>query len=749
MRLVRWLLVATVLTVLALSVLLARWPEADTRAGLALTVEVPRDGQYVLAETARASLPTQRAIEALRYVALDQSFRATWEGTFHATAEGPYVFTTVSDDGSWVWVNDVLVVDNGGRHGPQRRFGTVRLTPGSHRLRIGYEQHDGDYEFHVRLSPPGGVSQRIDAFALQLSRDPLSTRARVLRTLRQHLPVAVVWSWIALYASVLLGAGLAVFRRAQSLVSDDRADWRLAVSLCVLAACAVPGVMWGLPAEGDGWAPDEVSAPDLLGGLSLGFRAPWASLYPPLAYYVWTPLAIILQTVGEPHGLAPKTNPGAMHLHLAMRLVTVLLGAGVLASTYLLVRQWFGRAEALTAVWLAGLGVCFLYYAKTANVEVPYLYGLMLTFVCFGGFVRTGAVTYLPWLAAMGTLAVCTKDQAAGYLVMMLPSLPLIGAWHAGGGVVDSASLRRVLWRREWGISAALVLGIVVLSYQASWETMAAHLATVQAGRYPPMVEATVWGQLRLLGMSAELLAFMAGPPVFICGLAGVVLAASCRQWTWLLVLLLPVASYLLGFIAVIRYTYDRFLLAIAVLAACAAAPIVVRVWRTDRYRLAGRGAVVVGALWLTGHAMTVPLLMRMDSRYVVEDYLADHGDASRLVGLLSAAQYLPRLDEQPAFDFGLVPSLEAIRAVDAGLLLVNTSYAERFTARPESAAVLQALRDGSLGYERTMAHRSAMPWWGLAWRWPYFHDRASAGLTNLDKINPEIEIWRTTARPR
>lgn len=749
MRLVRCLLAATVPCAVVLTIALASWPADAMRAGLTLEAEVDRDGRAVLAEVVRVSVPTQRALAALRYVTLDEPFRATWSGTFHAAADGPYTFTTVSDDGSWVWVNDVLVVDNGGRHGPQRRLGTTRLSRGPHRLRIGYEQHDGDYRLDVRLRTPGAAAERIDAFALQFSPEPLAERARIVRTLRQHLPVSVVWSWYAVYGTLLLAAGFAVFLRVQALIGAERADWRLGVSLVVLAAMAVPGIMWGLPAELDGWAPDEGSPRHLVSGLEAGFRAPWASLYPPVAYYLWTPLALIMVVAGEPHGLAAWQNPGAMHLHLGMRLVSLLMGSGTLASVYLIARQWFGRAEALVAVWMGGLGVCFLYYTKTANVDLPYLYWLMLALAVFSAFARSGSLTHLPWLGIASTLAVCTKDQAAGFLVLLVPALPLIAAWHAGAGRVDVFSLRRVLWRGEWLASAALALGIVAVVYQASWPTLTAHLTVAQAARYAPMVPATVGGYLQLMAMSAMLLAFMVSPPVLACALVGLAHAVRRRQWLYLVAVLVPVVSYLVGFMAIIRYTYDRFLLAIALLVACVAAPVVVRMWRADRARRAVRVAVVAGAMWMVGHAVTLPLLMRVDSRYAAEDYLIDHGDASQVVGLLSAAQYLPRLDEQPAFGFSLTPTLADVQTVNPYLLLVNTSYAQRFTARPESAALLQAMRDGSLGYQRVGAYRAPLPWWALAWYWPYFHDRASEGLTNLDKINPEIEVWERTEERR
>jgi hypothetical protein len=64
-------------------------------------------------------------------------------GFLNIAASGSYNLGLYSDDGSYMWVDGVLVVDNGGDHGPQSvtHYG-VFLTAGSHSLRI-YQQENG------------------------------------------------------------------------------------------------------------------------------------------------------------------------------------------------------------------------------------------------------------------------------------------------------------------------------------------------------------------------------------------------------------------------------------------------------------------------------------------------------------------------------------------------------------------------------------------------------------------------------
>lgn len=66
-----------------------------------------------------------------------QNFVARITTTFSVTA-GNYSFGTFSDDGSALYIDGNLVVNNGGEHGPSALFGSTFLTAGSHTLLVEY-----------------------------------------------------------------------------------------------------------------------------------------------------------------------------------------------------------------------------------------------------------------------------------------------------------------------------------------------------------------------------------------------------------------------------------------------------------------------------------------------------------------------------------------------------------------------------------------------------------------------------------
>jgi hypothetical protein len=81
-----------------------------------------------------------------------------WRGHVRVPVEGGYTFETLSDDGSLLYIDQELVVDNDGDHGPQARRGVVALTAGFHAITILYYERGGGAELQVRWSPAPGVT---------------------------------------------------------------------------------------------------------------------------------------------------------------------------------------------------------------------------------------------------------------------------------------------------------------------------------------------------------------------------------------------------------------------------------------------------------------------------------------------------------------------------------------------------------------------------------------------------------------
>jgi len=65
-------------------------------------------------------------------------FSVIWSGYLFVPESGNYRLITESDDGSWIYVNGTLVVDNGGEHPIQRKERTAYLEKGYHWLVVKY-----------------------------------------------------------------------------------------------------------------------------------------------------------------------------------------------------------------------------------------------------------------------------------------------------------------------------------------------------------------------------------------------------------------------------------------------------------------------------------------------------------------------------------------------------------------------------------------------------------------------------------
>jgi hypothetical protein len=95
-------------------------------------------------------------------------FRAAVE----APADGVYTFYTSSDDGSELYINGNLVVDNDGLHGMQWRQGDVYLTAGLHNIMVTMFEQGGGEGLLVDVEGPGIPRMSIPDEVLFLPYDP-------------------------------------------------------------------------------------------------------------------------------------------------------------------------------------------------------------------------------------------------------------------------------------------------------------------------------------------------------------------------------------------------------------------------------------------------------------------------------------------------------------------------------------------------------------------------------------------------
>lgn len=91
--------------------------------------------------------------------AAGENFGLLVEGYIKIPKDNNYVFRLISDDGSAMYLNDELIIDNGGFHGSEAKDGEVALKKGYHKVKVKYFQGYGGKNLQLQwksFSDEGG-----------------------------------------------------------------------------------------------------------------------------------------------------------------------------------------------------------------------------------------------------------------------------------------------------------------------------------------------------------------------------------------------------------------------------------------------------------------------------------------------------------------------------------------------------------------------------------------------------------------
>lgn len=676
------------------------------------------------------------------------SFSTTWTGFVITLREGTYTLALASDDGSWAFVDGQLVVDNGGRHGVRQAVGSIHLTRGVHGIFIRYFQAGGLLRFDASWARDGAPLEPLPAWALT-PRRPTFSRFLASVVVRRALPVAE-WLWIA--ALVVAGA-TAAWRLAAKRLAARRWDStsRALAAVCVASlALNLTGLRWGLP--GQSWAPDEITPGVVLNGLALHFSNGWYDPYPPVHFYVlagaFSPV-LLLERLGR------VDLSGAFGYDLLMviaRLVTVAAGVGTVIAVYACGARAFSRRAGVLAAAAVALVAPFIYYSKTVNFDVPYLFWFALSLSFYLGLLQRLQRRDFVLFAACATLAVCTKDQAYG-LYLAAPFVIVAEIWRANRQAGLSRPLGRAIVDRRLALAAATAAALFVVIHNLAFNfggfLSHLHWMTRSGAQGYRVVEPTIAGRLQLLQLTAWLDQRSWGWPLLLASVIGLVMALASRETRrtagWLA--LVPIAYYL-GFVNVILYNYDRFLLPVCIVQALFAGVALDRLLAASDRTRAWRAAAVGGVFAYTLlYASTVDVLMVRDSRYTVERWLRGHVGRDDVVGTVFPRWNLPRLEEFRAVDIGTIDEL--LRQAPAFYVL-NADYARAVPPDTSTGQLVAGLQDSTLGYVLSFRYRSPAPW---PWLPGAHRDLVGARrdrlvFSTLRDINPTIEIYQRATAP-
>lgn len=665
---------------------------------------------------------------------------AEWSGYLVAEHAGTHRFVTESDDGSWLFVGERLVVDNGGQHENRVSEGTVDLEAGLHPIRIRYFQAGGDLSLGVYWIPPDGSQRRLMAEALVPSSAAAESAFGGWRWSTLVLAAPVLWSAVFVYLLARVGFSL-VWRQVEQTAPERRDRRVVALVMAGGTLLAVWGIGWGL--VGNSWAADELPAGFVRDLIANRLAGGWHDKYSQMHFMV---LAVPVSTfvLAEHLWAAAADTVASQAAQLAlMRLVSTVMAVGVIGAAYVGGAELGGPRQGVLSALALVLTPLFAYYGKLANLDIPALCWFGWAIVAFIRIVRRQRLGDYVLLGVMAAAAVATKDQAYANVALLIPAVIVVTArarpeagWLSrwGGALVD----RRVLAAGAAAAAASVLFHNLLFNLSG----FIAHMRLLSTLGDLAIVPRTVAGYLELTALGGELFAFAFGWPLtglVVIGLAGAVLRPDRRWWLWLLVVPL---SFQLTFTFVTLYTNDRYQLGgvfvLALFAGAAAADLL----KTRRWHLGAVGLVAAVLLYSALRAVSMDVMMVRDSRYEVRRWLLSHAPEGARVGMVG--NYLPYLP-YPYESFMMRAATADVRNARPDYIVVNERFAARYAAErsPDGRELMRGLEDGTLGYEEVFRYRSAMPAWAVLAGEAEFRRQDESTLTNLDKVNPEMSVYR------
>ncbi len=539
------------------------------------------------------------------------------------------------------------------------------------------------------------------------------------------------------------------------------------------AALFTVGITWGLP-HTESWMSDDLAPFHPLIGLSKGFSFGYFNKYP-LVHQVILALVnipLVIYAVAS-HAASDgfrlyeflvyvRSADFAGALMLVDRLVSVVMGVGIVFFTYLGARELFGRRAALWAAVFVSTNALLNFYAHLSKVEVPYAFWAMAGLYFLIRAVKEERMRDYVCTALFACLSFGSKDQ--GYAIFVLPFI-LYLVVHPLITREEGVPAVRVLFRRNLLIFAAafIVIAVLVENIVFNLDGLVArfHHLTGEGGTRSISYSLAPSGILALWRDAfGVMMRDATGIPAFILGLLGIGLSVRDfrRDRAGLLlrmIFFVALVSYSLFFVQIIRQSNVRFVFPQSVFLAVyagyaadrmigAAAAARSRIWRP-----ALAGVLALSLAYSLYNTLSVNAAMLCDVRYGIENWMNAAMPKGSTIEYYNRLHYLPRFPagvrsyqvrggemdiagRKP--DFVVITSREVAAftlpeggKVPAGGRVVSTRVERRMNSG--FADFLAKLRSGHLGYE--LAHRGDF-------RLRFFREISSLN------ISPEfVEVYR------
>lgn len=515
----------------------------------------------------------------------------------------------------------------------------------------------------------------------------------------------------------------------------------LLLSLCLNTI----GIWWGLlPGSPVDWGSDTISPNEVIEASRQMFSDGWHSRYPPFHYQVLSVLYspfFLLHAAGL---LDIQSQSIYLFLFYIGRVFSLLMSNAIIILVYQLAKELkLSNNTAILSTVIVILNPLFIYYSKTTNLEIPYITWLLVSNVYALRVYNNHKISDLTYFSIFATLAICTKDQAYGFFVLLIPFL-FYSQWSyyrkdTSGGW---ATLLYTLKTSFLPILVAVILFVTIYNFPFNFQGFVSHIQLIvgPASTEYRIFPNSVTGHVEMGIQSIRQAIFTQGWPLFLVSVIGAITAIRQRKINPVIIIpFISVISYYIFFISVIGYNYDRFFLPIIILLSPFSGSWIGKLLNTENIPVFLKNIVVYGALAYSFlYAASVDTLLIADSRYKAREWMTDNIEISDKLYGIGKPYYLPPIFTYQEKQFVTQPNLQKLATYSPDYIITSSIYnIDIFPIGSDEYIFFKSLQEGTTGYELVFQYQG-IPLFNILKR-----DNV---ITNLDKVNPDIQIYRTSS---
>lgn len=502
------------------------------------------------------------------------------------------------------------------------------------------------------------------------------------------------------------------------------------------------GINWGLPSPTSrGWAADEITPPSVLKGMRMKFSHGWSTKYPPLHFYVLSAFYLPVYSLDQLNIMNASSLSMNTIYFIIGRLVSVFMGVFILFMVYLCGCEIIDKKSAVFASLITALTPAFLYYSKTSNTDIPYVFWFVIAVYFFIRILKYHQTYDYIFFAGTAVFSIGTKNQAYG-LFVLTPLIIVFSLFRYQKKREKNPSILKSIINKKTmsAFFTGTLLFILINNWIFNFRGFKKHIFIITGPlRGPRFFTNDISGHLQMFWQTVRHLNFILTLPVFLVCILGFVYAISRKKKKPLLfVLLIICASYYIFFLSVLGINFVRHLIPIyIVLSFFGGLFFSCFLYSSRRFRIIKYALVILVFVYTALYSFSIDMMMVQDSRYYVEKWMQKNIEKDESILFIGFTNFLPR-------DMGFTNVIYRLRVNEKDIRRINPCHIvfSSELLRSKRPNLYKKITNDDLDYKQSLRYKS-FPWLSLLPEDKISGHENRKIITNLSLINPEIMIMK------